>query len=46
MEEAKSEALRAADVFERLGAAKTLERCRGLLRKIEEGMEETVTSGG
>jgi len=46
LEEAKSEALRAAGVFERLGAAKTLERCRDLLQKIEEGMEETVTSGG
>jgi len=45
-EEAKSEALRAADIFERLGAAKDVENCRGLLREIEEGMEETVTSGG
>ena len=34
-EGARSEALRAADAFERLGAAKSLERCRGLLRKIE-----------
>ena len=45
-EEAKSEALRAADVYERLGAARDLEFCRALLREIEEGMEETVTSGG
>jgi len=35
-EEAKSEALRAADFFERLGAAKDLEECRALLRDIEE----------
>jgi len=45
-EEAKSEALRAADIYERLGAAKDVEDCRALLREIEEGMEETVTSGG
>jgi len=35
-EEAKSEALGAADVFERLGATKDLEECRALLRDIEE----------
>jgi len=35
-EEAKSEALCAADVFERFGAAKDLEDCRALLRDIEE----------
>ena len=35
-EEAESEVLRAADVFERLGAAKDLEECRALLRDIEE----------
>ena len=35
-EEAKSEALSAADVFERFGAAKDLEECRALLRDIEE----------
>jgi len=35
-EEAKSEALGAADIFERLGAAEALGRCRGLLREIEE----------
>jgi len=46
LEEAKSEVLRAADVYEKLGAAMNLESCRALLREIEEGMEETVTSGG
>ena len=34
--EAKSEALRAADVYEKLGAAKDLEDCRELLRRINE----------
>jgi len=38
-EEAKSEALGAADVFERFGAAKDLEECRALLRDIEEKCE-------
>ena len=35
LEEARSEALRAADVYERLGVAKDLEDCRELLRAIE-----------
>jgi len=35
-EVAESAALRAADVYERLGAAGDLERCRALLRNIEE----------
>jgi tetratricopeptide (TPR) repeat protein len=35
-EEARFEALRAADVFEKLGAAKDIERCRELLREIDE----------
>ena len=34
-EEAKSEVLRAADAFERLGATKNLEDCRKILRDIE-----------
>jgi len=45
-EEAKSEALRAADVYEKLGAARNLELCRGLLRDIDEKMKEPNTSGG
>jgi len=45
-EEAKSEALRAADTYESLGAAKDVEDCRDLLQWIEEGMKKTVTSGG
>jgi len=35
-EEAKSEALRAADIFEKFGVVKDLEECRALLRDIEE----------
>jgi len=44
--EAKSEALRAADVYERLGAVRDLEICRDLLRDTEEGMKRAVASGG
>jgi len=44
-DEAKSEALRAADIFERFGTAMDVEGCRALLRGIEE-TEEMVTSGG
>ena len=43
-EEAKSEALRAVDVYERLGASTRLERCRNLLRRIEEKVDNPVTS--
>ena len=35
---ARSEALRAADAYERLGAAKDLENCRELLREIKRKM--------
>ena len=35
LEEAKSNALCAIDVYERLGAAKDVESCRAILRKIE-----------
>ena len=45
LEEAKSEALGAIDVFERLGAAKDVERCRKILRYIEKRTEKPVTSG-
>ena len=45
LEEARSEALRAADVFEKLGAARDLEGCRKLLRWIEEEMNGPVASG-
>ena len=41
IEEAKSEALRVADIFEKLGAASDLEACRALLRAIEEATENS-----
>ena len=44
-EEAKSEALRAAEVFEKLGAAKDLESCRKLLQRIEKKLNNPTTSG-
>jgi len=42
LEEARSEALRAVDVFEKLGAARAMENCRGLLRDIQN---TTAASG-
>ena len=44
--EAKSEALRAVDVFEKIGATKDVEDCRAILRSIEVGVEELATSSG
>ena len=44
-EEAKSEALRAVDVYEKLGAMKDLEACRELLRDIEMEMEKAGNAG-
>ena len=38
-EEARSEALRAADIFERLGAMNNLEDCRMFLRYIEKELD-------
>ena len=45
LEEAKSEALRAVDVFKELGATKDLEGCRKLLRGIEKETKRLVTCG-
>ena len=42
VEEAKSAALRAADAYEKFGAAKDLKRCRVLLQWIEEEMNKQV----
>jgi tetratricopeptide (TPR) repeat protein len=46
LEEARSEALCAVGVFEKLGAANDMERCRILLQDIEERTKEPVTSSG
>jgi len=43
-EQAKCEGLRAADVFEKLGAARDLEMCRGILRLIDFEMNGPVAS--
>jgi len=43
LEEARTEVLRAADIFDKLGAAKGAERCREYLRVIE--MELNTASG-
>ena len=45
LEEAKSEALRAAEVFDRLGAARDAERCRKLLWDIEKELDTPVVTG-
>ena len=42
LEEAQSEALRAADCFEKVGAARDLELCRGLLRDIQKELDAPV----
>jgi hypothetical protein len=45
LEEAKSETLRAADMFKKLGAVGGVENCRKLLQDIETGLSAAVTSG-
>ena len=45
LEEARSEALGAAKVYEGLWATKDLEGCRKLLRDIQNGLNDQVTSG-
>ena len=45
LEEARSEVLRAVDIYEKLGAAKDLEDCRELLWDIEKGLNTVVASG-
>jgi len=43
--EAGSEASRAADAYEKLGATQDAERCRGLLQHIQEKLNSPVASG-
>ena len=45
LEEAKSEVLRATDIYEKLGAATKMEGCRELLRDIEKELNTPVVSG-
>ena len=45
LEEARSEVLRAADVYETLGAAKDVEDCGTLLRDIQNGLDTAAASG-
>jgi len=45
LEEARSEALRAAEIYEKLGVAKDVEDCRDLLRDIGEELGSPVASG-
>ena len=43
--EARSEALRAADIYEKLGAAKMVGECGTLLRRIQKELDSLVVSG-
>jgi tetratricopeptide (TPR) repeat protein len=45
LEEAKSEALRAVDIYKKLGDATDMESCRMLLRVIEKELSTAVASG-
>ena len=45
-EEARSEVLRAADIYERLGAAKDVEDCRKLLQDIEKELGAPLVASG
>ena len=44
-EEAKSEALRAVDAYEGIGATEDVEYCKAILRKVEMKMKTPVVSG-
>jgi len=45
LEEARSGALRASDVYEKLGDAKRMENCRKLLQDIQKELNRPVASG-
>ena len=44
-EKARSEALRAANTFEKLGATENIEQCKGLLQDIQKALDVPVSSG-
>ena len=44
LEDAKSEALRALEIFEKLGAAKAAEGCNDILQEVERAMADRLTS--
>ena len=44
LEDARTEALRAADIYNKLGAAKRAEGCRELLQEIEKELDSSVAS--
>ena len=46
LEEAKSEALKAIEGFEKLGNTLDLDKCRKLLRDIQRGLDEQVAARG
>ncbi|KAF9787199.1 hypothetical protein BJ322DRAFT_707230 [Thelephora terrestris] len=46
LKEAMSEALRALEIFEKLGVTNILEACKSLLGNIEQSMKSWSTSGG
>jgi len=45
LEETRSEALRAADVYEKLGAAEAMVACRKLAQRIQGELDNPVASG-
>ena len=45
LEEARSETLRAIDVYEKVGATKGIEDCRELFQEIEGELDAPVASG-
>ena len=45
LEDARCEALSALEIFEKLGAAHGVERCRGVLQNVERAAESRATSG-
>ena len=44
LEQAKYEALRAADVYEKFGNVRNVERCRNLLLDIQKGLNDPIAS--